>query len=69
MALSAARLTVDLDDPQAAAFLAGEPLPLAGERGFTWVTWRGMPLGWGKQTGETLKSHLPKGLRRTINLS
>ena len=69
MALSDARLTADLDDRRAAAFLAGESLPLEGARGWTWVTWRGMPLGWGKQTGDTLKNHLPKGLRRTIILT
>lgn len=68
MALDDARLRVELDDRRAVAFLTGESLPLKGPRGFTWVTWRGMPLGWGKQTGDILKNHLPKGLRRTIYL-
>ena len=66
MALSGSRLTAGLDDPQAAAFLAGESLPIDGPRGWTWVNWRGMPLGWGKQTGGILKNHLPKGLRKAI---
>lgn len=66
MAIDASRLTAALNDAQAAAFLAGESLPMDGPRGFTWVTWRSLPLGWGKQTGDTLKNHLPKGLRRTI---
>ena len=66
MAISSARRDAELDDRQAAAFLAGEALPVAGPRGWTRACWRGMPLGWGKQTGDTLKSHLPKGLRHTI---
>ena len=66
MALDHARLIAALDDRQAAAFLAGEALPVDGPRGWTWVCWHGMPLGWGKQTGDTLKNHLPKGLRHTI---
>ena len=66
MALADTRRTAALDDAQAAAFLAGEALPIDGERGWTRVAWRGMPLGWGKQTGEILKNHLPKGLRKTI---
>lgn len=68
MALSDTRLSVELDDRQASAYLAGEALPIEGQRGWTWVSWRGMPLGWGKQTGDILKNHLPKGLRKTINL-
>ena len=69
MALTAARRAAALDDAAAARYLAGEALPVEGPRGWTWVTWRGMPLGWGKQTGDTLKNHLPKGLRRTIILT
>jgi NOL1/NOP2/fmu family ribosome biogenesis protein len=68
MALDTSRLTAELDDRQAAAYLSGEALPVDGPRGWTLVTWRGMPLGWGKQTGDTLKNHLPKGLRKGINL-
>ena len=69
MALTGARRTASLDDAAAARYLAGEALPVEGPRGWTLVTWRGMPLGWGKQTGDTLKNHLPKGLRRTIILT
>lgn len=68
MALVGARRQASLDDRQAAAYLAGEALPISGERGWTWVAWRGMPLGWGKQIGDMLKNHLPKGLRKPINL-
>ena len=69
MALTGARRAAALDAAAAARYLAGEALPVEGPRGWTWVTWRGMPLGWGKQTGDTLKNHLPKGLRRTIILT
>ena len=67
MVLAGARRQASLDDRQAAAYLAGEALAIPGERGWTWVTWRGMPLGWGKQMGDLLKNHLPKGLRKPIN--
>ena len=53
-----------LDDDQAAAYLAGEALPLDGERGWTLMLWRSMPLGWGKRVDGAIKNHLPKGLRR-----
>ncbi len=69
MAIPEARQSVGLDDAAAARYLTGEALPLEGPRGWTRVEWRGMPLGWGKQTGDTLKNHLPKGLRRTIILT
>ena len=54
----------ELDDDQARAWLRGEAVELAGEKGWTLVLHRGMPLGWGKRSGTTLKNHLPKGLRR-----
>lgn len=52
-----------LDDGDAWRYLAGEALP-CGEKGWTLVTWNGLPLGWGKVSGGQLKNHLPKGLRR-----
>ena len=61
-----ARRAADLDDPQAAAYLAGNPVPLDGPPGWTLVTWRGMPLGWGKRSEGVLKNHLPRGLRRAL---
>ena len=66
MALDGARRAADLDDAKAIAFLTGESLPFGGENGWTLVTWRDMPLGWGKASQGMLKNHLPKGLRRTI---
>lgn len=50
--------------PEAAAYLRGEALNTEGEKGWTLVLADGYSLGWGKQTGGTLKNHYPKGLRR-----
>ena len=58
--------SAELDDAQAAAFLAGEAIPLDGARGWTLAAWHGMPLGWGKLSDGVLKNHLPKGLRKNI---
>ena len=71
MALPAglARRAAGLDDGQAAAYLSGEALAAPGEGGWSLVTWRGLPLGWGKRTDGLLKNHLPKGLRRAIHAS
>ena len=55
-----------LDDAQAAAYLAGNPLPAGDGSGWTLATWQNMPLGWGKLSQNVLKNHLPKGLRRTV---
>ena len=54
---------VSLDDGAARAFLAGEALPMNAPDGWTHVSWRGHPLGFGKMSQSTLKNHLPKGLR------
>ncbi|MCR4620929.1 MAG: RsmB/NOP family class I SAM-dependent RNA methyltransferase [Clostridiales bacterium] len=62
-ALRAARL-----DAQAAVkYMKGETIARSGEPGWTLVTYEGLPLGWGKQTGDMLKNHLPKGLRGAFN--
>ena len=55
----------DVDaDEQAASHLSGEAFPVDAPTGWTLAAWRGLPLGWCKITGGTLKNHLPKGLRR-----
>ena len=51
-------------DEQAASHLSGEAFPVDAPSGWTLAAWRGLPLGWCKITGGTLKNHLPKGLRR-----
>ena len=59
-----ARQTIDLTDEQAASYLSGEAFPVDAPTGWTLAAWRGLPLGWCKITGGTLKNNLPKGLRR-----
>ena len=53
----------EVDDGEAAAWLRGETLGAGGLAGWTLVTWKGWPLGWGRAAGGTLKNHYPKGLR------
>lgn len=60
------RCAIDLDDVRAAAYLAGEALPVDSHRGWALAQWHGMPLGWGKVSDGVFKNHLPKGLRRNI---
>ncbi|HUC93514.1 MAG TPA: RsmB/NOP family class I SAM-dependent RNA methyltransferase [Paenibacillus sp.] len=51
--------------PELSAYLRGETLPvMAGSSGWGLVAVDGKPLGWGKASGEQVKNHLPKGLRR-----
>ena len=56
-----------LDDAQARRYLAGEALPCEGEKGWTLMRWRGLPLGWGKASNGQMKNHLPKGLRLSLH--
>ena len=51
-----------LDDADALKYLAGETVE-GGARGWTVMTWRGLPLGWGKGSGGVIRNHYPKGLR------
>ncbi len=50
-------------DEVAVAYLRGETLSAPGQRGYCLVTYRGLPLGWGKASDGVLKNHYPKGLR------
>jgi 16S rRNA C967 or C1407 C5-methylase (RsmB/RsmF family)/NOL1/NOP2/fmu family ribosome biogenesis protein len=54
---------VSLDDVAARAFLGGETIPMDAPDGWTHVSWRSFPLGFGKMSQGILKNHLPKGLR------
>jgi len=54
-----------LDAPDAAAFLAGQPVADPSphsEQGIALVAWRDYPLGWGRARGGILAPLLPKGL-------
>lgn len=48
------------------AWLRGESLSRDAQAGWTLVLAGGYSLGFGKQTGGTLKNHYPKGLRRNM---
>ena len=52
----------DVDYDGAVAYLRGETLPCT-LRGWHTVTYRGLPLGWGKASDGVMKNHYPKGLR------
>jgi len=50
------------DSPEVLSYLQGEPLPAAGEQGWTLIAVDGFPLGWAKAAGGVLKNHYPRGL-------
>ncbi len=47
----------------ACAYLRGETLPAPDVRGWRVITYRELPLGWGKASDGVMKNHYPKGLR------
>lgn len=53
----------ELNFENASLYLSGETVPCDGEKGWTLVLYKGMPLGWGKVSDGVLKNHLPSGLR------
>ncbi len=53
----------ELEFEAACAYLSGETVAYDGEKGWTLVLYKGMPLGWGKVSEGVLKNHLPSGLR------
>ena len=59
---------MELDDQQARRYLAGEALDCEKLKGWTWICWHGMPLGWGKASNGQMKNHLPKGLRLSLHI-
>ncbi|MBR3927370.1 MAG: RsmF rRNA methyltransferase first C-terminal domain-containing protein [Clostridia bacterium] len=54
----------DMDEATAAKFMEGEEIAAEAEKGWTLMTYKNMPLGWGKASQGAIKNHLPKGLRR-----
>lgn len=63
-----AKRRMDLSDEQAVKYLAGEALEWEGEKGWTLITWKDLPLGWGKASNGMMKNHLPKGLRLSLHI-
>jgi 16S rRNA C967 or C1407 C5-methylase (RsmB/RsmF family)/NOL1/NOP2/fmu family ribosome biogenesis protein len=59
----AASLDLSAADPRVSSYLRGETVQAAGPPGWLLVQIEGLPLGWGKRVGDTVKNHLPKGLR------
>lgn len=56
---------VELDEKDILKYLKGESVTLAEARsGWTLVCHEGISAGWGKATGNILKNHYPKGLRK-----
>jgi NOL1/NOP2/fmu family ribosome biogenesis protein len=64
------------DEKAVAAYINGETLSIAAgtpvnrkqtpAKGWCLITVDGYSLGWGKLTGEVMKNHYPKGLRKRI---
>jgi NOL1/NOP2/fmu family ribosome biogenesis protein len=52
-----------LSDPRLDAYLHGQEIAFTGENGWTAVAVAGLPVGFGKCTGNRLKNRYPKGLR------
>ncbi len=44
-------------------FLKGESLMKLSDRGYVQISYRNVPIGFGKSDGSQIKNHLPKGLR------
>lgn len=45
-------------------YLKGQTIPAEGEKGWHLITVDGYSIGWGKLSGNVMKNHYPKGLRR-----
>lgn len=55
-----------LDFEEAAHYLSGETITRSGKPGWVLMAFDGFPLGWGKRSGDVIKNHYPKGLRRPV---
>jgi NOL1/NOP2/fmu family ribosome biogenesis protein len=56
--------SMELGD-NARAYLNGQTLNATeGEKGWTLMTYKGYSIGWGKLSGNVMKNHYPKGLRK-----
>jgi NOL1/NOP2/fmu family ribosome biogenesis protein len=53
------------DDYNARAYLNGQTINSTdNKKGWTLMTYKGYSIGWGKQSGNIIKNHYPKGLRK-----
>ncbi len=57
-------MDIQADAPAAKAYLNGMTLNHDGEKGWYLITVDGYSLGWGKLSGQVMKNHYPKGLRK-----
>jgi 16S rRNA C967 or C1407 C5-methylase (RsmB/RsmF family)/NOL1/NOP2/fmu family ribosome biogenesis protein len=64
--LAQCALVESLDFEEAARYLSGETITRGGAPGWVLMTFDGFPLGWGKRSGDVIKNHYPKGLRRPV---
>lgn len=64
MALQASQVRQSFDTDEPETYLRGETLSCdAAYEGWTLVTYKGFPMGWGKANHGVMKNHYPKGLR------
>lgn len=56
-------LLIELNEEEAFQYLRGLTIYKEGNRGYAIASYRGLALGWVKQTNNILKNHYPKGLR------
>lgn len=56
--------SLTLSKDEAAAYIAGQTFTAEGEKGWYLITVEGYSLGWGKLSGNIMKNHYPKGLRK-----
>jgi NOL1/NOP2/fmu family ribosome biogenesis protein len=55
----------DTSDYKARAYLNGQTINTdLVQKGWTLMTYKGYSIGWGKQAGNIIKNHYPKGLRK-----
>lgn len=57
-------ISLTLSDPRSGMFFAGESFQVNAKKGWCLVCINGYSAGWGKVSGDDLKNHYPKGLRK-----